>query len=284
MGEKGLNVLQSAIVLSNENIEISFVIGAQDKNLNKDFYIEIKELSISNGIFFIDRENENNNLKCDYRFAISWRWLINDFENLIVFHDSILPKYRGFNPLVTALINGDKEIGASAIYANKEFDKGDILGQEITSINYPIKINESIKIISKLYTKLFENTIQNLLNNSVKPIKQDEKYASYSLWRDDEDYQINWNDKAIIIKRKIDAIGFPYNGAFTFYDNKKIIINETEVVDDLNIINRDSGKILQIIDNCPIIVCKTGLLKITDAIDFETKEKITFNKLRIKLK
>ena len=44
--------------------------------------------------------------------------MIKNSENLIVFHDSLLPKYRGFAPLVSQLINGEEYLGVTAIFTN----------------------------------------------------------------------------------------------------------------------------------------------------------------------
>ena len=48
----------------------------------------------------------------DYSFVIGWRWMIDGVHNLIVFHDSPLPKYRGFALLANTLINVEGETGA----------------------------------------------------------------------------------------------------------------------------------------------------------------------------
>ena len=50
--------------------------------------------------------------------------------------------------------------------------------------------------------------------------KQNEKEASYSLWRDEEDYFINWSLGAKTIERTINATGFPYSGARTNMENQ----------------------------------------------------------------
>ena len=51
--------------------------------------------------------------------AIGWKKLINSsYQQVVVLHDSLLPKYRGWNPLLTALINGDSRIGSTALIAN----------------------------------------------------------------------------------------------------------------------------------------------------------------------
>ena len=44
-------------------------------------------------------------------------------------HDSLLPAYAGFSPLIWALINGEKEVGVTAHMMDAELDAGDIVLQ-----------------------------------------------------------------------------------------------------------------------------------------------------------
>ena len=60
--------------------------------------------------------------------------MIRDKSKLIVFHDSVLPKLRGFNPLVTSLINGYEEIGVTVLYGTEDFDRGEIILQKKVNI------------------------------------------------------------------------------------------------------------------------------------------------------
>ena len=44
-------------------------------------------------------------------FLVGWQHLLPAVtRSTVVFHDSLLPRYRGFAPTVTALIKGDREI------------------------------------------------------------------------------------------------------------------------------------------------------------------------------
>ncbi len=45
-------------------------------------------------------------------------------------HASLLPKYRGASPIQSAILNGDKETGATIMLVNEKMDEGDILTQE----------------------------------------------------------------------------------------------------------------------------------------------------------
>jgi methionyl-tRNA formyltransferase len=285
MGQKGLRILQSLKNDDSISSMIVFVVSNEDKTIKNDFTKEIRLLSEELGIPFFWRKNFKNSIKADFYFAISWKWLIKEnVEKLIVFHDSLLPKYRGFNPLVTALISGDKQIGVTAIRANAEFDKGNIVGQEKVKIKYPIKIQEAIGNISELYMELFLKTINKLKKNKLLEKQQLESKASYSLWRDEDDYFINWKDSADSISRFIDAVGYPYNGAKTNYDGRIIRILESEPFDDIEIANRCPGKIIFFKEKFPVVVCGKGLLIIKKVTEDESNIELIINKLRIKLK
>lgn len=283
MTQKGFLVLEN-LLKSNYKDVISFVCIGVDKEVQNDFSEEIVSLCKLNSIvYFFKNELTKNEIATDYNIAISWRWMLN-VSNLIVLHDSILPKYRGFAPLVNMLINGEMKIGVTALMASDEYDKGDILFQIEKNISYPLKIVDAIEIISELYCTISENIIEAILNNQIILKKQNDSEATYSLWLDNEDYYIDWNWDAEKIKRKIDACGFPYLGAKTHIENQVIIIHDAEIVKDVEIENRVVGKNIFFINEYPVIVCGKGLLKITNAV-YENNYESIFpqKKFRIKL-
>lgn len=263
MTEKGYHVLKALI----DNSYVSYidqVISSKDTNVEQDFYDEIKELCSQNKIPFLDKSKGSS--KSKYNIAISWRWLI-DVCNLIVLHDSVLPRYRGFAPLVMALVNGDKKIGVTAIFANAEFDKGDIILQKTIDISYPIKISEAIKMISILYVEIVLELMKIITaSETINVIKQDDSKATYSLWRDEEDYVIEWHRDSLEIERFINATGFPFKGASTIVNGEASRILEVEQVADVKIENRTPGKVIFIYNGSPVIVCGKGLLKIKKMI------------------
>lgn len=283
MTQKGFEVLNSFI--SNVGSEyINVVICEKDNNVQDDFYKQIHNLCLINNIQFI---NKKDYIPSDdfFSFCISWRWLVKEFtENqLIVLHDSLLPKYRGFAPLVSALIHGDSEIGATALFANDQCDCGNIILQKSLQITYPIKINDAIQLISSLYCDIVNEIAKKILNGEVIIGKeQNEEEATYSLWRNENDYFIDWDEDSHYIQRFIDSVGFPYKGSASYLNNKVRIL-DSEIVDDIKIVNRKPGKVIFIKDECPIVVCGKGLLKITSIIDDEKQlSLIPFKKLRSK--
>lgn len=265
MSGRGLDVLNFLITSGNSQL-IKCIVTSKDDNVDNDYYDEICDLCKLNDLLVVDK-SQVVDLDADYYVAISWRWLIKcDYSKLVIIHDSLLPKYRGFSPLVSALINGEKEIGATAILGSKEFDRGDIISQERISISYPIKIEEAIRLTSRLYVSILANIIAGLKNKQKLTLtKQDESEATYSVWRDEEDYIIDWNCSAAYINRKIDAQGYPYKGALSFLDKKGVRIFDAEQMPDVRIENRTAGKILFIEEGFPLIICGEGLLKIKSA-------------------
>ncbi|WP_352296958.1 formyltransferase family protein [Pseudoalteromonas sp. 20-MNA-CIBAN-0454] len=260
LGEKGLCVLAS--ILSNQvRCNITVVIGT-DKGIKNDYSSEIEALCLEKGVNYFFRGIES--LHGEYSIAVGWRWLINR-QNLIVLHDSILPKYRGFSPLVNMLINGEKNIGVTALHASEKYDEGDIIGVAVRSVNYPIKIRDAIKLISGAYVEVVLN-ILNKINTELPltRICQEHSAATYSLWRDADDYFIDWNLNASIIKRFIDAVGYPYDGAKAKVKGEIVEVIEAEEVNDVFVESRSShiGKVIFKENGFPVVICKSGLLKI----------------------
>jgi methionyl-tRNA formyltransferase len=120
-----------------------------------------------------------------------------------------------------------------------------------------------------------------LKSGYLKTTSQDETLATYSIWRDEYDYIIDWSKSAEYIKRFIDAVGYPYKGAFTTWDNTKYYIKDSFVVEDVVVENRVSGKVLFKNDKSLIIVCGSGLLGVKDFFDETSMIRLTQTRMKI---
>jgi methionyl-tRNA formyltransferase len=271
MTEKGLAFAEQAV--SKFKSIIAEVVIGQDSATTNDYSAEIAEVCAKAGVKHGLRKDFRG-ITSRYAMAISWRWMIeHPAQNLIVFHDSLLPKYRGFAPLVNALINGESRLGVSAIFGASEYDRGDIIHQTSVPIRYPITIAEAIKAVSECYLHSGMAVLKTLSSGEPLMAKaQDHDEASYSLWRDDEDYRIDWNQSAAKIRRMIDAVGEPYKGALCHVDGVAARVIAAEDLDDVQIENRTVGKVIFVEDGLPVVVCKTGLLKITACVADDSRE------------
>ena len=268
LNKKGYLCLLNVLKNTGFSFMIDQVVTAIDTGNKEDYSNEITALCVENNIKIFKR-NENFENNSTYSLAIGWRWLIYNSKNLIVIHDSLLPKYRGFSPLPNMLINGENEIGATAIFANENMDQGDIIFSEKIIIEYPITISVAIDLMCEIYVSLILRIFSLIINNESIPREmQDEIQATYSIWRDKEDYFVDWNNDAETIERFINAVGYPFEGAKTYTGNNEIItIVKAEALTKYNFEIISPGKILTFENNCPIITCGKNSLKVIEAKD-----------------
>lgn len=274
MSAKGLIVLRSLLEHFDATL-IAYVVTSQDGAVEQDYQQEIRQLALAAKIKVYDRlidsaASEN----VSYLFAVSWRWMLptKPDQQLIVFHDSILPRYRGFAPLVTALINGDTCLGVTALVGSSDYDRGAIIAQQTVQVTYPLKVEHAIEAVGTCYRNLALETVGKILAGNFTYIPQDETLATYSLWRDESDYYINWNWPSERIQRFVDAVGFPYKGAATTANGVIFRITEATPAPDVMIENRTPGKVIFVCDNEPVVVCGQGLLRIHRMVESQTRK------------
>jgi methionyl-tRNA formyltransferase len=114
-----------------------------------------------------------------------------------------------------------------------------------------------------------------LCGEEINVTKQVESEASYSVWRDEDDYKIDWRKSSSDIRRFIDAVGFPYKGASTTFDGKVIRILKAEEYVDVRVENRHYGKVLFVSEGKPVVICGKGMLRIIEAHIDDAEKKIS---------
>ena len=166
----------------------------------------------------------------DLCIVMGWYYLIDSsiIKNVrggfIGIHNSLLPRYRGFSPVVWAIINGEKETGFSVFSFDEGMDTGQLWYQGRVTIEDKDYINTVLEKINQKILIFFQENYLDLLDEKLCPYEQKAISATYGSRRTAEDGKIKWNQPAKNIYNFIRAQSKPYPGAFSFYDNKKIII------------------------------------------------------------
>lgn len=282
-GGKGLAFLRNYHRLDQH--QIAFVASYPSKGLRTDPYVEIREICRTRGYRLLERREVTHEVVAgvDLVFLAGWQYLIGFSDNrVIVLHDSLLPKYRGFSPTVSALINGEPMIGVTAFVPNDSVDQGLICGQEMIPVHYPKTVRSAYDDLGRAYASLVTRVIEQHAQGTLTFTAQDESAASYALWRDPLDLRIDWREYADQIERFVNAVGDPYPGARAFYGEQEIVIEEVAVVPDLRFENRSAGKIWSLANGTPVIVCGKGMLKIERATTPDGGV-ITWDRLRVRL-
>jgi methionyl-tRNA formyltransferase len=121
--------------------------------------------------------------------------------------------------------------------------------------------------------------IEMIKGGSIRIELQDETKATYSIWRSPEDCQIDWKLSSLEIYNLIRAVSFPYTGAFSYYESKKVYVLRSEIEKDVKFAKRDPSKIWKIDREKPIVICGKGMIRLTKIVD-ENENDISFNFIR----
>jgi methionyl-tRNA formyltransferase len=284
-GPKGANFLR----YFNADVPIELVVSYPTKGFRQDSYAEIQNICRAKGYPLCDRSDARPQryALADIVFLIGWQWLSADADpRFIVFHDSLLPKFRGFNPTVTALILGETELGVTAfspVHGDVSVaDSGPMFGQEKIRIQYPTTIRAVYEELAFAYCRLAERVLYSASLGPLSFSPQDDRNATYSIWRNEDDYRISWAMPAEHINRMVDAVGWPYIGAKTSLQGREIRIDSVQLCPDLVFAQRFPGKIWSLGDGRPEVVCGSGMLRIVAARE-QDGSPVKFTSLRVQL-
>lgn len=164
-------------------------------------------------------------LSVNYLFIIDAK-LIELPQNLSInIHGSLLPKYRGRTPHVWAIINNESQTGITAHVIDEGCDTGDIIEQLIIPIGKQDTGADILEKFEHAYPQLIDRVLHNVEQGSVHPIPQDHSLATYFGKRTPDDGKIDWNWQKERIHNWVRSQAYPYPGAFTLYNDQKIIID-----------------------------------------------------------
>ena len=168
-------------------------------------------------------------------------------------HASLLPKYRGASPIQSAILNGDKFSGVTAMKMDVGLDTGDVLAYEYCEVGdktAPELFDELANIASNLTPFVIDNY------SKIKPLKQIDAISNYSPKITKKDGEIDFDD-ALQIYRKYKAFYY-WPNIFT----NKFKIKKMNLV-DTNSIN-EPAQILEIKKESIIVGCKKGKIEIIE--------------------
>jgi methionyl-tRNA formyltransferase len=243
----------------------------------------IAELCSRHGIpLELERQPGEMPADVDLVFVAGWQFLLPDDPRLVIFHDSLLPRYRGFAPTVTALIAGDTEIGVTALRPVEKPDAGPILAQRAQAVRYPARIRDVLDQLTNAYIACARDVVRAHAAGTLVETPQDESAATYSIWRDDDDYLIDWSEPADRICRTVDALGWPYLGARTRVDRTPVTVLGAICGPRLRFEKTDPGKVWALSDGQPTIVCGEGTVILTDVRNADGTPYL-FDRLRVRL-
>lgn len=139
-------------------------------------------------------------------------------------HDSLLPAYAGFSPLIWALINGEREVGVTAHLMNEELDAGDIVLQRAVPVGPRDTATDLFHKTVELIAPVTQGALDLIASGRTGFTPQDRSRASFFHKRSIEDSRIDWTWPADVLERLVRAQSDPYPSAFTFHRGRRLEI------------------------------------------------------------
>ena len=176
-------------------------------------------------------------------------------------HASLLPKYRGANPIQRCIYNGDCKTGITTMLTVLELDAGDICETDEIVITDTMTNIELKDIISEKSPALLCSTLKGLYSGELKPQKQCCEGVTIAKKFVKQDGLIDWNRSAKDIHNQVRSmVDFPT--AYTMFNDKLLKVIETQVVSS-DCKSVQCGEILCVTKNGIEINTKEGTLLIT---------------------
>jgi len=188
-------------------------------------------------------------ISASYGQKIPWETILKAPYGGLNIHPSILPRWRGGDPVPWAILTGDHQIGVTVVTLAKKFDEGLIMAQK----KIPISSNDtSDPLRTKLFvlgSELLVHLLPNHIRGAIKGIVQQSKNEPQAkrLSRDlgREPWEIleqviNEGKDTDRIERKFRAL-LPWPGVWTSWEDKRLKIlqlhlnNEKLVIDTVQL-------------------------------------------------
>ena len=290
MGTAGFGI--PTLDLINKNYNLKAIITNYDKPSGRGLKIKnspVKDYAIKNNISFYQPKNLKNldfievikDLNPDFIIVVAFRmipesiWKIPKFGTINL-HASLLPNYRGSAPINWVLINNENQTGITSFFIDENIDTGDILFQQKIKIDERINAGDLHDKLQYLAAEVTEKTINGILKNKLKPVKQvtiSNLKTAYKF--DKKNIQIDWDNDALSIYNKIRGLD-PFPGArTTLYlklenEEKKLLIYKSDYTIEKH--NNKTGNVI-VSDGVLKISCNNGYVIIKE-LKVEGKKKM----------
>ena len=232
-------------VLLAHGIDVPLVVTHADDPAENRWFASVADVAAECGIATRVPENPNAPdvvaevaaLAPDFVFSFYYRTLLASpllavpKRGALNVHGSLLPRYRGRAPVNWAVLNGERETGATLHYMTENADAGDIVAQSAVPILPDDTAREVFDKVTVAAEVALDRVLPALIAGTAPRRPQDLSAARYFGARRAEDGTIDWSCDATTIHNLVRAVAPPYPGARTTLDGVPARVLRTRVVD-----------------------------------------------------
>lgn len=157
---------------------------------------------------------------------------INYFQfGIVNSHFSLLPEWRGADPITFTLLSGQSKTGVSLMLVAEGLDTGKIIAQKTLNISEKADSWSLTNELIILSDSMLKENIPKYISGNLKPRNQPHpERATYSKKLTKTDGVIDWNKAAVVIDREIRAY-CEWPKSTTTIANKDVIVTEAHAFD-----------------------------------------------------
>ena len=224
---------------------------------------------------------EIKNLRPDFIIVVAYGIILPktvlDIPNFFCLngHASDLPRWRGAAPIQRAIEAGDKKTAACAMIMEETLDTGPVIAKKKINILNKDTASSLHDKLSKLTANVLIESMDKIIQNKYKPIKQKITGITYANKITSNDTLINWSQNNEKILRKLRSLS-NWPGGWTYHNQNRIRIHEAKKIEfSVGKENIKPGEFIGYSGNgSPIIQCgSNSFLEITQ-IQKEGKKKM----------
>ena len=138
-------------------------------------------------------------------------------------HPSLLPRYRGPEPVARAIMNGESHAGVCITKMVEKMDAGPILGSTRVPVPSEATTPEMELKLAEVGGDLLVEVMTRVEKRAVIEVPQNERDASYAKKFEKNDGRVDWRKPSFRIQNLVRAL-IPYPCAFSFLNRQRVTI------------------------------------------------------------
>lgn len=229
--------------LLSAQIEVPLVVTVRDDPKENRWFASVADTAQEYGLPTVMPHDANSaelaeriaQLQPDFIFSFYYRSMLgapllrSAGRGALNIHGSLLPKYRGRAPVNWAILNGERETGATLHYMVERADAGDIVDQLAVPILDDDDAREVFGKVTAAAEIVLARSLPGLLAGDAPRRRQLIEPGQYFGRRRPQDGRIDWSLPAVRIHNLVRAVAPPFPGAFTEIDGRQWWIHRTRV-------------------------------------------------------
>jgi len=173
-------------------------------------------------------------------------------------HASLLPAYRGANPIAAAIASGEAETGVSLMVMERGLDSGPVIAARSLPIEDDDTTASLTDKLGRLGAALLIDEIGGFVDGTIQPVPQPEAGVTFPRPMRKSDGEVDWTAPAAVVERHVRAM-WPWPRAWSRLGDQVVQIHAAAVA-SLEV-DAPAGTII-VAQGSPHVACGDGALVI----------------------